>query len=80
MLAIKVVDYSLDGFFEGDRVAEDSVIESLLKGVDNLGGGGEIHVGHPEWEDVAALVFVPFEASVASSVGASVEIVFHDVR
>ena len=75
VLAIQVVEDGLNRSFVRNGVAEDAVVEPLLQSCDDLGRGGEIHIGHPEWQDVAALVFVPFEGAVASAIRAGVEIV-----
>jgi len=36
------------------------VVEALLQRRDDLGRGGKIHVGYPEWQDVVAFILVPF--------------------
>ena len=75
VLTIQVGEDGLNRSLVGDGVAVDAVVEALLQGGDDFGRGSEVHVGHPEWQDVSAFVFIPFEGAVASAIGAGVEIV-----
>ncbi|OQB80445.1 MAG: hypothetical protein BWX86_02963 [Verrucomicrobia bacterium ADurb.Bin122] len=59
---------------DGARVAENPVCGALLDRLDDGGCGDEIHVGHPERQDVAAGVLLPFLRVGADARGRRVEI------
>jgi hypothetical protein len=60
MLASEVVDHRFDRGFMRYGVAKDAVVETPLKRVEDFRGSEEVHVGDPEWQDVASFVLIPF--------------------
>lgn len=58
-VAEAVLEVVLEGFEEGgvgDGVAEDAVVDAFADRGDDLGRGGEVHVGDPEGIEVGAAV------------------------
>jgi hypothetical protein len=48
MLAIEVIDHGFDGSLVRYGVAKDTVVESLLKCLEDFRCSEEVHVGDPE--------------------------------
>src|SRR5262249_40356028 len=63
------------GLLEGD-VAVDPVLHALAQGADHGFGRLEVHVRHPERQDVGA-VLLPLGAVAAPAVGEAIEVVGH---
>jgi hypothetical protein len=57
----------------GDRVAEHAVIDAPVDGVEDDVGRAEIHVGHPQGQDVATGPAVPLLRAGAVPIGAGGE-------
>ncbi len=75
MRTVEVVEHCLNRGLVRNGIAEDAVIEACLEALQDLGGGDEVHICNPEWENITAFVFIPLKASVAVAVWAGIEIV-----
>ena len=74
VIAIHRVDDRAVERWPGVGVAQHAMIEACPDRVDHDLGGGEIHVGHPHRNDVAAFEARPFFAGHRPSINDSVEI------
>ena len=71
----EVAQDCLYGCFVRDRISEDRVIQTIPEGFDDLRSGCEVHIGHPERQNVGVLIFVPFEGAVSLAIGTFVKVV-----
>jgi hypothetical protein len=55
-------------------VAEDTVLDACAQRVDDRGRAAEIHVRHPQRDDVAVLVAVPLGAAGGAAVDRGFEV------
>ncbi len=62
MFAVEHVQNSIDEIAGRLAVAEDAVLHAVVESLDDGWRGFEVHVRHPERDDVRALIFVPLEA------------------
>jgi hypothetical protein len=57
---VEVFEEGVAGGIGGEGVAEAAIAGALEDGVEDLGRGGEVHIGDPEGDDVLAGVFAGF--------------------
>ena len=74
VLLLEVRDYSRREGFGGHGIPEDPVVDPLVQGFEDRRGRTEIHIRHPQWQDVAPLVSVPFNAGRMAAIDTRVKI------
>ena len=67
----------VDGGLYGPRVAEEAVVDALVKGGEDGGGALEIHIGDPHGQNIAAGVFLPFLGVAVGARDGGIEVEGH---
>ncbi len=71
--------YGLKVLVRDQLVAEDTMVQTLLEGLQYFRGGFEVHIGHPHGDGSRGAV-VPLYAARAAARDNLIEVVFHSLR
>ena len=74
MIALQALDHGVDEGWPGIGVAEHAVVNAPMQGVEHGGRSGEVHVGDPQRQHVAAGIAAPFFARQAAAVDEAIEV------
>ena len=58
-------------------IAEGLTCNAVLQGLDDGGWRGEIHVRHPQWQDIAVGIAIPLDRVTVAKINRPIKVEFH---